>query len=784
MVTIPLPGARETILNRYAVPFLLSYVALLGTLVLSGCSGFDTASLAPSTPDKVTIGKIQGSVFGGHAPIIGNHVFLLQAGVGGYGTTATSLLSATYETGSAYPTAEDTTGDVTNGDYYVTSDSTGSFNISGDYTCTAGLPVYLYASGGTSAIEPSSAITSYSIASNVVTFISSNLLSAGQQVTVSGIADTTLDTTLTVSTSTLTSFTASLTHADVATTSVTATVAPVLTSNPAIVELAVLGNCPTSGAANFSFLNFIYMNEVSTVSATYSLSSFFSNSATALTSTDAAHLAIPGGTNLTDAAALLGIQNAANNAAQIYDIQGNGAIGTGGDGDTHIANATTPSGGTVPQALVNSLANTLAACVDSGDSASVTSTACSTLFADSKSAGATGTAPTDIATAAINMAHNPWNPNVASILGIASSSIEPFLPVASSAHDLAIGIFWQVSATSTQTNSNIAIDAQGNPWYLENATGSVSKLTPLGALTTNTVLQGATRQAIDTNGNDWVSVAGSGQGITELNNDGTVMSGSPFLTTTFGNAGGIAIDGTDTIYVANESGSGTEEITALSNANPPTILHTYSGVPCDSAGYNLALDGSSNLWALANNSTNGVCEFSGTSDVVLFSDLTGFKLTADIAIDSSGNGWLSDAGATAPAGLYKISPAGAETALSGGGLNAPNGLAVDGAGLIFTGNSASTSGGAIAIYNSATSAFLTGATGLTGSYVTEGTTEYVLTSMGTSAEPATGLAVDGSGDLWVANGSSQDLTEILGVATPVLTPLSAQIVVGKTASKP
>jgi sugar lactone lactonase YvrE len=170
--------------------------------------------------------------------------------------------------------------------------------------------------------------------------------------------------------------------------------------------------------------------------------------------------------------------------------------------------------------------------------------------------------------------------------------------------------------------------------------------------------------------------------------------------------------------------------------------------------------------------------------VVLFSDLTGFKLTADIAIDSSGNGWLSDAGATAPAGLYKISPAGAETALSGGGLNAPNGLAVDGAGLIFTGNSASTSGGAIAIYNSATSAFLTGATGLTGSYVTEGTTEYVLTSMGTSAEPATGLAVDGSGDLWVANGSSQDLTEILGVATPVLTPLSAQIVVGKTASKP
>jgi hypothetical protein len=38
---------------------------------------------------------------------------------------------------------------------------------------------------------------------------------------------------------------------------------------------------------------------------------------------------------------LIGLQNAANNAAELYDIQGS-QVGAGGDGDTHIAYATTP----------------------------------------------------------------------------------------------------------------------------------------------------------------------------------------------------------------------------------------------------------------------------------------------------------------------------------------------------------------------------------------------------------------------------------------------------------
>ena len=56
--------------------------------------------------------------------------------------TSVSLLT------SAGNTTLDSSGGATNGDYYVTTDVSGSFSITGDYTCGAGQQVYLYALGG------------------------------------------------------------------------------------------------------------------------------------------------------------------------------------------------------------------------------------------------------------------------------------------------------------------------------------------------------------------------------------------------------------------------------------------------------------------------------------------------------------------------------------------------------------------------------------------------------------------------------------------------------------
>jgi hypothetical protein len=67
----------------------------------------------------------------------------------------------------------------------------------------------------------------------------------------------------------------------------------------------------STAAQNFSYLNFLYMNEVSTVAAMTALAPFASTTA----NNDALHI----GTSSTN---LAGLQNAVLNAANLYDIQG------------------------------------------------------------------------------------------------------------------------------------------------------------------------------------------------------------------------------------------------------------------------------------------------------------------------------------------------------------------------------------------------------------------------------------------------------------------------------
>jgi hypothetical protein len=221
------------------------------------------------------------------------------------------------------------------------------------------------------------------------------------------------------------------------------------------------------------------------------------------------------------------------------------------------------------------------------------------------------------------------------------------------------------------------------------------------------------------------------------------------------------------------------------------MMGMLTGGGCSRDPFNLALDGSPtpNLWTLSSVSSGGfgagVCKFIGTTNGLTFGDLSGFVEPQDIAIDSSGNAWVTDGLATAPGGLFEISPNGAKGSLQGGDLNLPHGLAIDGSGLIFTGNLAGTGGGgAIAIFNPSTTGFITGTSGLTGSYMAGAAQVVMPAVILQEAESPTGLAIDESGDLWVANSNSLDLTEILGVATPVLTPLSAAMATGKPASRP
>ena len=130
---------------------LSAFALLLGTGALVGCGGVTSFPDSVVNP-QVQGPSIQGNLYGGHAPIVGSHVYVLQPGTGGIGSPATSLLTGTSADNGHYPisvnSATNPDPNVPNGAEYVTTDSNGAWNISGAYTCTANEPVYLYSYGG------------------------------------------------------------------------------------------------------------------------------------------------------------------------------------------------------------------------------------------------------------------------------------------------------------------------------------------------------------------------------------------------------------------------------------------------------------------------------------------------------------------------------------------------------------------------------------------------------------------------------------------------------------
>lgn len=127
-------------IQRLRFPFLPA-VAILAAGVLAGCS--TSFVPGPVTLNKTPIGTIQGNVHGGNFPVSGAQIYLLAAGQGGYGTSATSLITA----GRSGVSCTSPEAPIT-GACYVTTDSNGNFALTGDYTCTEGQQVYMVGVGG------------------------------------------------------------------------------------------------------------------------------------------------------------------------------------------------------------------------------------------------------------------------------------------------------------------------------------------------------------------------------------------------------------------------------------------------------------------------------------------------------------------------------------------------------------------------------------------------------------------------------------------------------------
>ncbi len=132
-----------------------------------------------------------------------------------------------------------------------------------------------------------------------------------------------------------------------------------------------------------------------------------------------------------------------------------------------------------------------------------------------------------------------------------------------------------------------------------------------------------------------------------------------------------------------------------------------------------------------------------------------------IAVDGGGTVWSGNTGGTSLATFSNVGTL-FQTGASGGGLSAPSALAVDGAGSVWVANG-----------NGSVSQF---------------------TNLGTAVSPSggysggglsspTGIAVDQAGNVWVSNGGNNSITEIVGAATPVA-PVTEAVTNNTVGAKP
>ena len=267
--------------------------------------------------------------------------------------------------------------------------------------------------------------------------------------------------------------------------------------------------------------------------------------------TDATHVSSSG-----TALAQIGIANAFANATNLE------TLGTG------VALATTPAGnGTVPQTEINSLANILADCTGT---LGASSNGCTLLFGYAPSGGVTGLTPTDTATAAINIAHNPGR-NVAALYGLASAGTPPFMPGLSAVpNDFTVAISFTGGGLSLPIA--IAIDGSGNAWAVDDPSG-ISKFSPLGAPISGpsgylrSVLINPESIAIDSSSNVWV---GDGEAIIKSSPSGALIWALGLPDFVLQLPVSIAIDGSGNVWAANNGDSTVSEFSSAGTRFPAT----------------------------------------------------------------------------------------------------------------------------------------------------------------------------------------------------------------------
>lgn len=351
-------------------------------------------------------------------------------------------------------------------------------------------------------------------------------------------------------------------------------------NNSDLTLMSLLGTCNS-----LSQFTYVILNELSTVASAQALSSFMS---------DATHVG-------SSPSNLVGIAGAFATAAETYDYATGGLPGTSPDLD-------------LPGLQLNTLANILAACVNTAGGVSGDSSPCGKLFSL--------TGGTDTATAALKMAQSPAN-NTSQLYALIPAS-PPFQPYFSSVpSDFSVVVGYSLPA-NTQAG---ALDSNGDVW-LYTAGYTYDTVTD-----TSTDVQGVIT-VYDNNFNQLFTISPPTGGLYFPNSMTTDTSGNIY-----------AINANNTVSEFTSSG------TAVSPAGgwPIGITSSFTG-SAPGNGYNngdingINVDGEGNIWL--SGSSSGACyaELNHLGTVITPSSISAFCTSigsgfSALAPDGSGNAW-------------------------------------------------------------------------------------------------------------------------------------------------
>jgi len=615
----------------------------------------------------------------------------------------------------------------------------------------------------------------------------------------------------------------------------------------------------------------VWIDEVSTVASVTALQQFITTNTYTppYTGTGTAPLTI--GAPSTN---VIGLANAFQQVGNLFSLaSGN----TGASTTTNTVNSVTYTTTITPDTQkINGLADILAVCINdttgnlcTGSSGVLTLTAITT--------GSTNAVPKDTIQAAYNMASLPnpqlnstsgtnkyWTNSTSSTTYLSTlwADITPTAPYPSytptTPSDTTISVKWQTSngtvTAGTIIPASIAIDATGNTWIGAGSGASTSWITefnaagqvinsvstaPIGTYTlsyyadvatptqaststvaTSSYTLGYSRPfglAIDTNNNVWFdaygatspgTVAGLLAGITvEVTPTGTVTG---YLTGS--SPGAMAIDGSNNVFMDNTPTASHFYFGELANtipgsASPSTAYQAeFEGIGRGTAIFNgVAMDSNGFAWGFGsgttctnsavqrvNNAAMETGESASTTDVTLPSQCAYYG-----AGDASGNMWASGSyGGTAGSLMYinitcaTCTPAAPVVSGTTAGAGLANGGLAGAANLAIDGNgnlwvANNVSSGTGGISEFAVSVNSTTGTATFTPLSPAGSTSAIYGFGSVSNYPhPEGTVIDLSGNLWIETGGGSPVNYLVGVAAPVVTPLATAVSTSKIGVRP